>query len=55
MKVKELMIMLSEFSPEDNIVLDHKDGRDTVTCKNIRVYRYDPKGEKQAAVTIDGY
>lgn len=55
MKVKELINMLSEFSPDDDIELSHKDGRDTITCKNIRTYRYDPKGEKPNTVTIDGY
>jgi|SaaInlV_120m_DNA_1039710.scaffolds.fasta_scaffold102645_1 hypothetical protein len=49
MKVKDLINSLSDFNPESDIVLKHRDGRDTVTNLRIRVFQIDNRA------VIDGY
>jgi len=54
-KVKDLVRQLEECSPEADVVLRVKDGRETLYHQNIRVYVYNPGQPNRNRVTIDGY
>ena len=49
MKVKDLIEKLKYFNSETEIVLKHKDGRQVVINKDIRVYAWEGRA------IIDGY